>query len=95
MMVVAGSESECKALCSYAADSVMERAVLQINNSKTEAIDFSRRRLKDKTIQAGHDSVNLKRSLCYLGVILDSNLTFKHHVMSSGFSCVCSYVALD
>lgn len=59
----------------------MEDRGLALAPQKTEAIMFSGRRIADAPeIEVGGHQVSLARSLRYLGVTLDRNLTFSSHV---------------
>lgn len=60
---------------------------IKINRGKTQAILFpfnkSPKRIPNIPLQIQGNSIEIKKSIKYLGVILDSKLTFKEHVLNA------------
>lgn len=71
---------------------------ININHSKTEAINFSKRRsLLYKTVEYEGLHLVWSRVIRYLGVILDSNLAFAAHVqdrLNKGIKRLSAYFSL-
>lgn len=64
--------------------SYFERWKIKLNESKTEAIFFTKRRaaryLPDSDLNLNSNAVKWSKSIKYLGVLLDEKVTFKKHV---------------
>lgn len=61
----------------------IERLSLKLAPHKTEAVIFSRRRnIVTKYINVSRHRIKVKNQMKYLGIILDSGLTFEPHIRS-------------